>query len=134
MLGAVPNERKAGDGGVDARYYTATEEVIPIQVKMYANKSVTRPDMDRLLGTQTAMQNRGINAPISLMVSLYPPPPPRLRLYATRQGRVKVGCGDFPVMQVLSVQEMLTKGERPKLPPPNMRWLVGDTNTRMAMA
>lgn len=69
LLNAVPNSKKTGDGGVDARYYGAAEEVIPIQVKMHRNP-VGRPDMDRLLGAQVAMQNRGIHAPMSLMVSL----------------------------------------------------------------
>ena len=60
---------------MDARYYGAAEEVIPIQVKMH-RAPVGRPDMDKLLGAQTAMRNRGINAPMSLMVSLYPTLPP----------------------------------------------------------
>ena len=75
LLNAVPNSKKTGDGGIDARYYGAAEEVIPIQVKMH-RRPVGRPDLDKLLGAQTAMQNRGINTPMSLMVSLYPPPPP----------------------------------------------------------
>ena len=37
-------------------------------------------------------------------------------------------------MQVLSVQEMLTKQARPKLPPVDPRYFVGDTQTRFAMA
>ena len=76
FLNAVPNSKKTGDGGVDARYYGAANEVIPIQVKMHRNAPVGRPDMDRLLGSQAAMNNRGINAPMSLMVSLYPPSQP----------------------------------------------------------
>ena len=43
--------------------------------------------MDRLLGTQTAMQNRGLHAPMSIMVSLYPPPE-SLRVFAAEQGHV----------------------------------------------
>ena len=143
ILNAIPNEVKQGDGGVDARYYGALdtkakkELVIPIQVKMHRNtSSVGRPDMDRLLGSQTAMQNRGIHAPMSLMVSLYPPPN-NLRVFASEQGRVTVttreeGAVEYPVMQVLSVQEILQKGERPKLPPIDSRSLMGDTQTRMA--
>ena len=73
LLNAVPNSKKTGDGGVDARYYGAADEVIPIQVKM-RRTPVGRPDMDKLLGAQTAMQHRGVHAPMSLMVSLYPPP------------------------------------------------------------
>ncbi len=73
FLNAVPNSKKTGDGGVDARYYGADHEIIPIQVKMHRNP-VGRPDMDKLLGAQTAMNNRGIHAPMSMMVSLYPPP------------------------------------------------------------
>ena len=136
LLNAIPNSKKTGDGGVDARYYGADNEIIPIQVKMHQNR-IGRPDLDRLLGAQTAMQNRGIHAPMSIMVSLYPPPN-NLRTFAAEQGRVMLDAGpggktDYPVMQVLSVQEMLTKGERPKLPPPDPRSLIGDSQTRMVV-
>ena len=141
LLNAVPNERKSGDGGVDARYFGAmdTEKhegiIVPIQVKMHRTHSVGRPDMDRLLGTQTAMQNRGLHAPMSIMVSLYPPPE-SLRVFAAEQGRVTVttneeGRVEYPRMQVLSVEEMLRHGERPKLPPVDPRSLVGDTQDKM---
>ena len=130
LLNAIPNSKKTGDGGVDARYYGAAEEVIPIQAKMHRSRPVGRPDMDKLLGAQTAMQNRGIHAPMSLMVSLYPPPH-NLRTFAVEQGRVPLNGDDYPVMQALSVEEMLTKGERPKLPPVDPRFLVGSTQTRM---
>ena len=131
LLSAVPNDKKTGDGGVDARYYGADKEVIPIQVKMH-RKPVGRPDMDKLLGSQTAMQNRGIHAPMSLMVSLYPPPH-NLRTFAAEQGRVALNGEDYPMMQALSVKGMLTKGERPKLPPVDPRSLVGSTQTRMVI-
>ena len=131
LLNAVPNSKKTGDGGVDARYYGAAEEVIPIQVKMH-QKPIGRPDLDKLLGAQTAMRNRGVNAPMSLMVSLYPPAS-NLRTFAAEQGRVELHGVDYPVMQTLSVEEMLTKGERPKLPPVDPRSLVGNTQTRMVM-
>ncbi len=131
LLNAVPNSKKTGDGGVDARYYGAAEEVIPIQVKMH-QKPIGRPDLDKLLGAQTAMRNRGVNAPMSLMVSLYPPAS-NLRTFAAEQGRVELHGVDYPVMQALSVEEMLTKGERPKLPPVDPRSLVGNTQTRMIM-
>ena len=141
ILNAIPNEVKQGDGGVDARYFGVTDTktqkqlVIPIQVKMHRNaSSVGRPDMDRLLGSQVAMQNRGVHAPMSLMVSLYPPPN-SLRVFAAQQGHVTIttteeGPVEYPVMQVLSVQEILQKGERPKLPPIDPRSLVGDTQTK----
>jgi site-specific DNA-methyltransferase (adenine-specific) len=141
ILNAIPNEVKQGDGGVDARYFgvmdtkTKKQLVIPIQVKMHRNaSSVGRPDMDRLLGSQVAMQNRGVHAPMSLMVSLYPPPN-SLRVFAAQQGHVTIttdeeGLVEYPVMQVLSVQEILQKGERPKLPPIDPRSLVGNTQTR----
>ncbi len=137
LLNAVPNSRKTGDGGVDARFYGAAREIIPIQVKMHRNR-IGRPDMDKLLGAQTAMQNRGIFAPMSLMVSLYPPAN-NLRTFAAEQGRVTLDAGadgvsDYPVMQVLSVQEMLTKGELPKLPPPDPRSLVGNSQTRLVIS
>ena len=143
LLNAVPNERKSGDGGVDARYFGAMDVekhegiIVPIQVKMHRTHSVGRPDMDRLLGTQTAMQNRGLHAPMSIMVSLYPPPE-SLRVFAAEQGRVTLttneeGTAEYPRMQVLSVEEMLRHGERPKLPPVDPRSLVGDTQDKMLM-
>ena len=141
LLNAVPNERKVGDGGVDARYFGAMDVerkegvIIPIQVKMHRASSVGRPDMDRLLGVQARMNNRGLHAPMSIMVSLYPPPE-SLRVFAAEQGRVTIttqeeGAVDYPVMQALSVEEMLRHGERPKLPPVDPRSLVGDTQDRM---
>ena len=143
LLNAVPNERKTGDGGVDARYFGAVDlqrkegVVVPIQVKMHRASSVGRPDMDRLLGVQTTMNNRGLHAPMSIMVSLYPPPR-ALRVFAAEQGRVTIttqqeGAVDYPRMQVLSVEEMLRHGERPKLPPVDPRSLVGDTQDRMLL-
>ena len=144
LLNAVPNQRKQGDGGVDARYFGALDIdrnegiIIPIQVKMYGSgRSVGRPDMDRLLGTQTAMRNRGLHAPMSLMVSLYPPPD-SLRVFAAQQGRVtlhtrEAGRQEYPVMQALSVQEMLQHDERPALPPVDPRALVGNTQDKMVL-
>ena len=143
LLNAVPNERKVGDGGVDARYFGAMDVerkegvIIPIQVKMHRASSVGRPDMDRLLGVQATMNNRGLHAPMSIMVSLYPPPE-SLRVFAAEQGRVTIttqeeGAVEYPRMQALSVEEMLRHGERPKLPPVDPRSLVGDTQDRMLM-
>ena len=140
LLNAVPNERKTGDGGVDARYFGAADLgnqktiVIPIQVKMHRG-TVGRPDMQRLLGTQTAMVNGGAHAPMSIMVSLYPPNE-SLRVFAAEQGRVTIttqeeGAVEYPRMQVLSVKEMLLHGERPKLPPVDPRSLVGDTQSKI---
>ena len=43
------------------------------------------------------------------------------------------GTREYPRMQVLSVQEILEKGEEPKLPPPDPRALVGDTMTKMVL-
>ena len=144
LLNAIPNQRKTGDGGVDARYFGAMDlernegVIIPIQVKMHRNRtSVGRPDLDRLLGTQTAMQNRGLHAPMSLLISLYPPPD-SLRIFAAAQGRVTIttreaGAVEYPVMQAISVQEMLQRAERPALPPVDPRSLVGDTQDKMLM-
>ena len=140
LLNAVPNQQKTGDGGVDARYFGAIDLdrnegiIIPMQVKMRRG-SVGRPDMDKLLGAQTAMQNRGLHAPMSLMVSLYPPPQ-SLRVFAAEQGRVTLNTRDggrqeYPKMQALSVQEMLQQAERPALPPVDPRSLVGDTQDKM---
>ena len=132
LLCAVPNSKKTGDGGVDARYYTEANEIIPIQVKMHRGQ-IARPDMDRLLGVQSAWQNQDGNAPMSLMVTLYPPPS-RLRVFAARQGRIALRGVEYPRMQIYSVQEMLTKRDYPKLPPPDPRSLMGNTQTRLAMA
>ena len=43
------------------------------------------------------------------------------------------GAVDYPVMQVLSVEEMLVRDDRPKLPPPDPRSLVGNTQNKMVM-
>ncbi len=131
LLNAVPNAKKIGDGGVDARYYTEAGEVIPIQVKMHQGQ-IGRPDMQKLLGVQTEWRNKKVKSPMSLMVTLYPPNEP-LRLYAAQQGRVTLRGEAYPKMQVLSVQEMLTKEARPKLPPVDPRYFVGDTQTRLAV-
>ena len=144
LLNAVPNTIKTGDGGIDARYFgamdTARNEsiIIPIQVKMWrSDRPVGRPEMDRLLGVQTALQNRGFHAPMSLMVSLYPPTDSS-RAFAAQQGRVTLttldgGAQEYPVMQALSVQEMLQHDERPKLPPVDPRSLVGDTQDKLPL-
>ncbi len=132
LLNAVPNSKKIGDGGVDARYFTEKGEVIPVQVKMYKGQ-IGRPEMQKLLGVQTEWQNQQVNAPMSLMVTLYPPRE-TLRVYAAQQGRVNVQGVEYPKMQVLSVQEMLTKEIRSKLPPVDPRYFVGNTQTRFAMA
>ena len=132
LLNAVPNSKKVGDGGVDARYRTEADEVIPIQVKMHKGQ-IGRPELDKLLGVQASWQNQGRNCPMSLMVTLYPPRE-RLRVFAAQQGQVMLRGERYPKMQILSVQEMLTKEERPKLPPVDPRYFVGDTQTRFAMA
>ena len=131
LLNAVPNAQKVGDGGVDARYYAESDVVIPIQVKMH-KRQIGRPDLDRLLGVQASWENQQVNSPMSVMVTLYPPRD-GLRVFAEQQGQIALRGKDYPVMQVLSVQEMLTKEERPKLPPVDPRWLVGNTQTRLAM-
>ena len=74
---------------------------------------------------------------MSLMVSLYPPPE-SVRVFAARQGRVTLhtrdgGRQEYPVMQALSVQEMLQRDTRPALPPVDPRALVGDTQDRMVL-
>ena len=132
LLNAVPNEKKVGDGGVDARYFTERDEVIPIQVKMHKGQ-IGRENMDRLLGVQNSLKNQKARAPMSLMVTLYPPRD-SLRLFARKQGKVTLRGKQYPRMQILSVQEMLTKGERPMLPPADPRSLVGDTQTRFSIS
>ncbi len=131
LLNAVPNGKKVGDGGVDARYFTERGEVVPIQVKMHQGQ-IGRPDLDRLLGVQSSWQHQKVEAPMTLMVTLYPPGK-NLRVYAAQQGRVQLQGEEYPRMQVLSVQEMLTKEERPKLPPVDPRYFVGDRQTRLTM-
>ncbi len=132
LLNAVPNSKKVGDGGVDARYYTAAGEVIPVQVKMHRGQ-VGRPDMQKLLGVQTEWQNNKVPSPMALTITLYPPRE-ALRTYAVQQGRVTLRGEEYPKMQVLSVQEMLTKNARPKLPPVDPRYFVGDTQTRLTIS
>lgn len=97
MLNAVPNEQKTGDGGIDARYYVESEReqnpVIPVQVKMWSkDRPVGRPEMDRLLGVQASLQNQGVDAPMAVMVTLYPVSE-SIRRFAIRQGRVELGGG-----------------------------------------
>ncbi|MCY4417926.1 MAG: DNA methyltransferase [Chloroflexi bacterium] len=130
LLNAVPNDQKTGDGGIDARYFTEAGEIVPIQVKMHKGQ-ISRPDMDRLLGVQTSLRNQRKKAPMSLMVTLYPPRE-QLRVFAAQQGHVTLRGERYPKMQILSVQEMLTAGERPKLPPVDPRYFVGDTQTRLS--
>ena len=43
------------------------------------------------------------------------------------------GAAEYPRMQVLSVEEMLRYGERPKLPPVDPRSLVVDTRDKMVI-
>ena len=94
---------------------------------------IGRPDMQRLLGVVSDWQTNKVKAPMSLMVTLYPPND-NLRVFARQQGGVTIRGERYPKMQVLSVQEMLTKADRPKLPPVDPRYFVGDTQTRLAMA
>ena len=143
MLNAIPNERKTGDEGVDVRYFgvkdleaNEREIVVPIQVKAWrSDRRVGRPQGQSLLAAQMDMQREGRHAPMSMMVSLYPPAA-SLRAYAAAQGEVAIrtreeGLRAYPRMQALSVREMLEKDERPLLPPPDPRYLVGDTQTRL---
>ena len=127
LLNAVPNSKKVSDGGVDARYYTEAGEILPIQVKMYQNQ-IRRDQLQNLFGVQNEQKQ-----PMSLMITLYPPTE-GLRVYAAQRGKVTLRGEEYPRMQVLSVQEMLTKQERPKLPPVDPRYFVGDTQTRFAVA
>ena len=132
LLNAVPNSKRGPDGGIDGHYYTEAGEVIPIQVKMY-RKQIGRPLLDNLLGVQTRLQNQKIKAPMSLMVTLYPPRED-LKVYARQQGNVTLRGERYPKMQIMSVQEMLTKDARPKLPPVDPRYFVGDTQTRLSVS
>ena len=113
LLNAVPNSKKVGDGGVDARYFTEQGEVIPIQVKMYKGQ-VGRPEMQKLVGVQTEWERQQVKSPMALMVTLYPPREP-LKVYAAQQGQVTLQEGEYPRLQVLSVQEMLTQEGAPEV-------------------
>ena len=62
LLNAVPNSKKIGDGGVDARYFTGGGEVIPIQVKMHQGQ-IGRPQLQNLLGVQAEWQNKQCQGP-----------------------------------------------------------------------
>ena len=93
LLNAIPNDVKTRDGGVDARYFGVMDTaqakpiVIPIQVKTWReDRPVGRPELDKLLGVQTAMNNQGVHAPMSVMVSMYTPSE-SLRTFAAQQGR-----------------------------------------------
>ena len=132
LLNAVANSKKRGDGGVDARYYTDAGEELPIQVKMHQGQ-IGRPDLDKLLGVQASWNNQKIKAPMSVMVTLYQPSE-GLKVFARQQGHVTLRGERYPKMQVLSVWEMLTKDVRPKLPPVDPRYFVGETQTRFAIA
>ena len=132
LLNAVSNSKKRGDGGVDARYYTEAGETVPIQVKMHRGQ-IGRPDLDKLLGVQASWNNQKVAAPMSVMVTLYDPNE-SLKVFAAQQGQITLRGERYPKMQVLSVWEMLTREARPKLPPVDPRYFVGDSQTRMAMA
>ena len=132
LLNAISNSKKRGDGGVDARYFTEAGETILIQVKMHEGQ-IGRPDLDKLLGVQTSWNNQNIEAPMSVMVTLYDPSE-NLKVYAAQQGQVTLRGERYPKMQVLSVWEMLTREVRPKLPPVDPRYFVGDTQTRLTLA
>ena len=132
LLQAIPNSKKVGDGGVDARYFTEAEEVIPIQVKMH-REQISKNYMEDLLGVQSCWRKKKVKSPMALMVTLYPPNE-GLRAFAAQQGQVTLRGVRYPKMQILSVQEMLLNAERPRLPPPDPCSLVGDTQTRFAIA
>ena len=66
------------------------------------------------------------------MVTLYQPSE-GLKVFAAKQGHVTLRGERYPRMQVLSVWEMLNKAVRPKLPPVDPRYFVGDTQTRLAL-
>ena len=102
---------------------------------MRRTQSVGRPDMTGLLGTQTAMQNRGAaRADVD-----HGEPLPAPGVAAGVRGGAGPGDADYargrhsgvPAYEVLSVEEMLRHGERPKLPPVDPRSLVGDTQDKM---
>ena len=44
-----------------------------------------------------------------------------------------LGEDEYPKMQVFSIEEMLTKEERPKLPPVHPRALLGKTQSNVVI-
>ena len=83
-----------------------------------------------LMAGRRGMRKRRL--PGSTRAVLYPPSQ-GLKVFAAQQGRVRLRGEQYPKMQVLSVQEMLTKHTRPKLPPVDPRYFVGDTQTRLVI-
>ena len=79
---------------MDARYFTEANEVIPIQVKMHRNQ-VQRTAMQSLLGVMAEWKAQKVKAPMSLMVTLYPPSD-TLRVLASQQGRVTLRGSETP--------------------------------------
>ena len=125
-LGGVSNQKKTGDGGVDILYHGMKElrcqkrALVPIQVKMH-QKSPGRIELDKLLGVQASMNNRGQYAPISVLVTLHPSSP-ALQAHAHSQGKVNLTFIEgqpesYPRLQVISMKEILLDGKKVHLPP-----------------
>ena len=78
-------------------------------------------DLIYFLGTLKALQLHGWDSPIGVFVCLYRPSPSALR-FATGLGTVSIGEGtgpgteEYPLMQVISVEEMIIENARPPLP------------------
>ena len=119
-LEAVPNSKKSRDGGVDAWYVTTRRAKIPIQVKMHKRRLGT-VDLIYFLGTLKALQLHGWDSPIGVLVCLYRPSPSALN-FARGLGTVAIkeetgpGTEEYPLMQVISVEEMIIENIRPSLP------------------
>ena len=119
-LEAVPDNKKSRDGGVDAWYFTTRRARIPIQVKMHKRRLGT-VDLIYFLGTLKALQLHGWNSPIGVFVCLYRPSPSALD-FATGLGTVPIReetdpkTEEYPLMQVISAEEMIIANARPWLP------------------
>ena len=126
LLDAVPNGKKGGDGGIDARYYGVGGVMVPIQAKMH-QAGVSRAVLDELLGVQTREDKQKGRVPMSVLITLYPSSS-KWTQFATGLGTVDLRDADggtraYPVMQLLSVKEMLVYERRPNLPPIDARWI-----------
>ena len=131
LLDAVPNGKKGGDGGIDARYYGVGGVMVPIQAKMHQG-GVSRAVLDELLGVQTREDKLGGRVPMSVLITLYPSSS-KWKGFATGLGTADLRDADggnraYPVMQLLSVNEMLVYERRPDLPPIDARWIENYRN------
>ncbi len=127
-LRAALNETEVDDRGIAGHYYGAVDQIkkkpiiVPIQVSIGdRHLSIARTEFDRLIASQTSLQNEGLHAPMAIMVTLYPVSG-ALQSYAVQHGQVSLatsseGYKRYPKLQILSLQEMVRERKVPVLPP-----------------